>query len=206
MPLCWTRKFCRSLPRLFSQLMKPCDEAKMVTRLSWCVSRPARMTSMVCMLQRESSPLEALHKRWEGEQLTITSPSVSIHALKPYRVDTTSFYISIVFHLSSFYFSWICLGAGGMTSHAAVVARGMGRPCVAGAGGITVDYAAAKLTVGSVTVTEGQILTIDGSTGEVMVGEVPTVLWRSKRIDCIEQTWCTRAAGTTIRYNQMITR
>eukprot|EP00434_Breviolum_minutum_P017603 symbB.v1.2.015539.t1/scaffold1159.1/size171703/6 len=64
---------------------------------------------------------------------------------------------------------------GGMTSHAAVVARGMGRPCVAGAGGITVDYAAAKLTVGSVTVTEGQILTIDGSTGEVMVGEVPTV-------------------------------
>ena len=60
-----------------------------------------------------------------------------------------------------------------MTSHAAVVARGMGRPCVAGAGSITVDYAAAKLSVGSVTVTEGQILTIDGSTGEVMVGEVP---------------------------------
>ena len=66
---------------------------------------------------------------------------------------------------------------GGMTSHAAVVARGMGRPCVAGAGSITVDYAAAKLSVGSVTVTEGQILTIDGSTGEVMVGEVPTALW-----------------------------
>ena len=64
-----------------------------------------------------------------------------------------------------------------MTSHAAVVARGMGRPCVAGAGSITVDYAAAKLSVGSVTVTEGQILTIDGSTGEVMVGEVPTARW-----------------------------
>ena len=62
-----------------------------------------------------------------------------------------------------------------MTSHAAVVARGMGRPCVAGAGAITVDYAAAKLTVGSVTVSEGQILTIDGSSGEVIVGEVPTV-------------------------------
>ena len=46
--------------------------------------------------------------------------------------------------------------------------------------------------------TEGQILTIDGSTGEVMVGKVPTVLWRSKRIDRIEQTWCTQAAGTTI--------
>ena len=73
--------------------------------------------------------------------------------------------------------------AGGMTSHAAVVARGMGRPCVAGAGSITVDYAAAKLTVGSVTVTEGQILTIDGSTGEVMVGEVPTVLWQFRTLE-----------------------
>jgi len=92
------------------------------------------------------------------------------------------------------------LRAGGMTSHAAVVARGMGRPCVAGAGGITVDYAAAKLTVGSVTVTEGQILTIDGSTGEVMVGEVPTVLWRCKRIEQTRgPTWCTQAAGTTTR-------
>ena len=92
------------------------------------------------------------------------------------------------------------LRAGGMTSHAAVVARGMGRPCVAGAGGITVDYAAAKLTVGSVTVTEGQILTIDGSTGEVMVGEVPTVLWRCKRIEQTRgPTWCIRAAGTTTR-------
>ena len=70
-----------------------------------------------------------------------------------------------------------------MTSHAAVVARGMGRPCVAGAGSITVDYAAAKLTVGSVTVTEGQILTIDGSTGEVMVGEVPTVLWQLRTLE-----------------------
>eukprot|EP00438_Fugacium_kawagutii_P020100 Skav232652 [mRNA] locus=scaffold2334:208151:213639:+ [translate_table: standard] len=49
----------------------------------------------------------------------------------------------------------------GMTSHAAVVARGMGRPCVAGAGGITVDYAAGKLTVGSVTVKEGGIVEQD---------------------------------------------
>ncbi|CAJ1395163.1 unnamed protein product [Effrenium voratum] len=64
---------------------------------------------------------------------------------------------------------------GGMTSHAAVVARGMGRPCVAGAGAVQVDYAAARLSVGSVTVQEGQILTIDGVTGEVILGEVPTV-------------------------------
>ncbi|CAJ1394827.1 unnamed protein product [Effrenium voratum] len=64
---------------------------------------------------------------------------------------------------------------GGMTSHAAVVARGMGRPCVAGAGAVQVDYAAARLSVGPVTVQEGQILTIDGVTGEVILGEVPTV-------------------------------
>ena len=90
-----------------------------------------------------------------------------------------------------------------MTSHAAVVARGMGRPCVAGAGGITVDYAAAKLTVGSVTVTEGQILTIDGSTGEVMVGEVPTVLWRCKHVEQTRgPTWCIRATGC--RHNNQI--
>lgn len=64
---------------------------------------------------------------------------------------------------------------GGMTSHAAVVARGMGRPCVAGAGDVHVDYGAALLFVGAITVTEGEIITIDGTSGEVMLGEVPTV-------------------------------
>lgn len=64
---------------------------------------------------------------------------------------------------------------GGMTSHAAVVARGMGRPCVAGAGHVHVDYAAACLTIGNLTVRQGEVLTIDGTTGEVMLGEVPTV-------------------------------
>ncbi len=64
---------------------------------------------------------------------------------------------------------------GGMTSHAAVVARGMGRPCVAGAGEIRVDYAAATFSVRGVTISEGDWLTIDGSTGEVMKGQVPTV-------------------------------
>ncbi|CAE7263660.1 ppdK [Symbiodinium natans] len=65
--------------------------------------------------------------------------------------------------------------ARGMTSHAAVVARGMGRPCVAGAGDVRVDYAANKFSVGGVTVQEGQLLTIDGVSGEVILGEVPTV-------------------------------
>ncbi len=64
---------------------------------------------------------------------------------------------------------------GGMTSHAAVVARGMGRPCVSGTGSVRVDYAAKQFTVGGVTVREGDIITIDGSKGQVILGEVPTL-------------------------------
>jgi len=64
---------------------------------------------------------------------------------------------------------------GGMTSHAAVVARGMGRACVAGAGDLRVDYAAKSLTAKGKQVKAGEIITIDGSTGEVMLGEVPTI-------------------------------
>jgi pyruvate, orthophosphate dikinase len=64
---------------------------------------------------------------------------------------------------------------GGMTSHAAVVARGMGRACVAGAGELRVDYAAGTLAVREHVVKAGETITIDGSTGEVMLGEVPTI-------------------------------
>ena len=61
---------------------------------------------------------------------------------------------------------------GGMTSHAAVVARGMGKPCVSGAGGLRVDYATQTLTASGVTVKKGEWLTIDGGTGQVLLGEV----------------------------------
>jgi pyruvate,orthophosphate dikinase len=64
---------------------------------------------------------------------------------------------------------------GGMTSHAAVVARGMGRPCVAGAGDMRIDYAAGTIAVRNTVVRAGEILTIDGTSGEVMLGEVPTI-------------------------------
>lgn len=64
---------------------------------------------------------------------------------------------------------------GGMTSHAAVVARGMGTPCVAGAGEIRVDYNARLLKVAGKEVKEGEVITIDGGTGEVFLGAVPTV-------------------------------
>jgi pyruvate,orthophosphate dikinase len=70
----------------------------------------------------------------------------------------------------------ILTARGGMTSHAAVVARGMGRPCVSGAGGLSIDGNARVLRVAGRELREGDILTLDGSTGEVMAGEVPTLL------------------------------
>ncbi|MCW2308270.1 pyruvate, phosphate dikinase [Rhodobium gokarnense] len=62
---------------------------------------------------------------------------------------------------------------GGMTSHAAVVARGMGTPCVSGAGGIRVDYVKQTMTCAGRTFQKGAIVTVDGTTGEVLDGEVP---------------------------------
>ncbi|WP_203309448.1 pyruvate, phosphate dikinase [Sphingomonas beigongshangi] len=69
----------------------------------------------------------------------------------------------------------ILTARGGMTSHAAVVARGMGRPCVSGAGGLSISAKDKVLRVGSRSLGEGDTITIDGASGEVMAGEVATV-------------------------------
>lgn len=69
----------------------------------------------------------------------------------------------------------ILTSRGGMTSHAAVVARGMGRPCVAGAGEVQIDYEAGMMRVGGREIQKGDIVTIDGTTGELMLGAVETV-------------------------------
>ena len=69
----------------------------------------------------------------------------------------------------------ILTSTGGMTSHAAVVARGMGKPCVAGAGDVRIDASAGTLSVRGTTVKAGDQITLDGSTGEIMLGVVPTV-------------------------------
>ncbi len=61
---------------------------------------------------------------------------------------------------------------GGMTSHAAVVARGMGRPCVCGAGALRIDAGAGTMTVGGAAFRKGDVITIDGGTGEVLEGRV----------------------------------
>ena len=64
---------------------------------------------------------------------------------------------------------------GGMTSHAAVVARGMGKPCITGTSEMRVDMKAKTLTIGQMELSEGEVVTIDGSSGEVMLGAVPTI-------------------------------
>ncbi len=69
----------------------------------------------------------------------------------------------------------ILTARGGMTSHAAVVARGMGTPCVSGAAGLQVDHNSKFFTAGGVTVKEGETITINGCNGDVILGAVPTL-------------------------------
>ncbi len=69
----------------------------------------------------------------------------------------------------------ILTSRGGKTSHAAVVARGMGKPCVAGAEGIHVDVQRRRAEIGGVVLCEGDVITIDGGTGDVYQGEIPTI-------------------------------
>jgi pyruvate,orthophosphate dikinase len=64
---------------------------------------------------------------------------------------------------------------GGMTSHAAVVARGMGKPCVCGCDAIRIDPEKEEFTVGNLVVKKGDVITIDGATGQVMLGDVPMI-------------------------------
>ena len=69
----------------------------------------------------------------------------------------------------------ILTSKGGKTSHAAVVARGMGKPCVCGASSLHIDYTRKRITVGNLIIKEGEIITIDGTNGNVYVGMVPTI-------------------------------
>ncbi|MBO9318752.1 MAG: pyruvate, phosphate dikinase [Chloroflexus sp.] len=69
----------------------------------------------------------------------------------------------------------ILTARGGMTSHAAVVARGMGKPCVAGAGDLRINYAEQMMTVNGTVIRKGDWITLDGGSGEVFAGQMPTV-------------------------------
>ena len=69
----------------------------------------------------------------------------------------------------------ILTSRGGKTSHAAVVARGMGKPCIVGCSELKIDYDNKQCSVNGKTVQEGEVITIDGSTGSVFIGEIPTI-------------------------------
>ena len=90
---------------------------------------------------------------------------------------------------------------GGMTSHAAVVARGMGRPCVAGAGDILIDYRARSMTAHGQAIAAGEIITIDGSRGEVMQGEVKTISPKMTGDFGILMEWADAARQLDVRAN-----
>jgi len=93
----------------------------------------------------------------------------------------------------------ILTSTGGMTSHAAVVARGMGTPCVAGAKGVSVQ--GKKVVIGDKTFKEGDWLTIDGSTGEVYAGQFPLITPKmSKDLETF-LSWCDKVCTDSVRGN-----
>ncbi len=96
----------------------------------------------------------------------------------------------------------ILTARGGMTSHAAVVARGMGRPCVSGSSEITIDYKAKQFRAGNVTVVkEGETITIDGTSGEVILGTVPTVQPKISGYFSTVMSWSDQFRKLNIRTN-----
>jgi pyruvate,orthophosphate dikinase len=95
----------------------------------------------------------------------------------------------------------ILTSRGGKTSHAAVVARGMGKPCVSGAESIVVDVHNKVAAVGPATLKEGQLITIDGSTGAVYFGEVPTVEVEFSQDMATLLGWADEAARLKVRAN-----
>src|SRR6202045_123381 len=90
---------------------------------------------------------------------------------------------------------------GGMTSHAAVVARGMGKPCVSGAGSLRVDYAAGTVSVAGRTLRQGDVITIDGSTGQVLSGRVAMQETAMSGDFATLMSWADRARTLGVRAN-----
>ena len=90
---------------------------------------------------------------------------------------------------------------GGMTSHAAVVARGMGKPCVVGAEGLTIDFENKTIGNGERVLTEGDIISIDGSLGEVYIGELETEPPRPSDEFNTLMDWCSEYKRLAVRAN-----
>ena len=95
----------------------------------------------------------------------------------------------------------ILTARGGMTSHAAVVARGMGRPCVSGSSEIIIDYENKQFKSGEFIIKEGDTITIDGTSGEVMLGTVPTVQPKISGYFSTIMNWSNKFKKLKIRTN-----
>ena len=95
----------------------------------------------------------------------------------------------------------ILTARGGMTSHAAVVARGMGKCCVAGCGDLRIDYASGQMRIGERVIREGDAITLDGTRGEVMLGRVGTVTPALGGAFSDLMNWADRARTMQIRTN-----
>ncbi|MDG2005582.1 MAG: pyruvate, phosphate dikinase [Novosphingobium sp.] len=95
----------------------------------------------------------------------------------------------------------ILTARGGMTSHAAVVARGMGRPCVSGAGGLTIDLATRTMRFGGREFAEGDVITLDGASGEIMAGEVASVEPELSGDFGTLMAWSDKYRGMAVRTN-----
>lgn len=95
----------------------------------------------------------------------------------------------------------IVTARGGMTSHAAVVARGMGRPCVSGAGQIRIDYEAGEFTCMGRTIKRGDTVTVDGATGQVFAGEVSMIQPELSGDFALVMGWADAARTLKVRAN-----
>lgn len=95
----------------------------------------------------------------------------------------------------------ILTSRGGMASHAAVVARGMGKPCVCGCEALHVDYNAGEFSVGRLTVKKGDYISIDGSTGQVILGQAPIVDPELSEEFGVLLQWCDKIRTLEVRAN-----
>ena len=95
----------------------------------------------------------------------------------------------------------ILTARGGMTSHAAVVARGMGRPCVSGASALTIDMPSRSLKIGGRALKEGDLITLDGASGEIMAGVVPSIEPELVGDFAVLMAWADRHRRMKVRTN-----
>ncbi|MFH1091704.1 MAG: pyruvate, phosphate dikinase [Pseudomonadota bacterium] len=142
-------------PEQLDQLLHPTFDPK-AKREVLTTGLPASPGAAVGQVVFSAADAEAMHD--EGHKVILVRIETSPEDIKGMHVA-----------------QGILTARGGMTSHAAVVARGMGKPCVAGASGLSVDYAQEKLTAGRTTIKKMDWISIDGARGEVLKGQIPTV-------------------------------